>query len=186
MASTKVEYKVLRQAAKDLNDSDLLEKKLKIQGIKQKALEEVFMAAVDSIPEENDEKIPQTVFDLYEILSGTVSDASEKEQATDPKASEKKRDGGNESSAAKKAPKNKAPKRPGIIAMILTTIEKKGPIDLDGIHTVLIKEFPDKDADSMKATLKAQISGKKRPLRMEREKDVEFIIKDGKYSIEKK
>lgn len=73
---------------------------------------------------------------------------------------------------------------PGVIASILEFIqEAKAGISVTQIAEKLAKRFPDKQADSMFKTVKAQIGGKKSPTRMEKEKGVKFAIKDGLYSV---
>jgi hypothetical protein len=103
---------------------------------------------------------------------------------------------------SKKAPVKKAPekkaapkkaKKVGVIASILEFIEKapaKG-INNEQILAKLVKRFPDKAEDSMRNTIRAQVMGGKRPVRMEKEKNVTFnIVVDDKkktktFSIKK-
>jgi hypothetical protein len=100
-------------------------------------------------------------------------------------------------SPAKKAPAKKdAPKKAkkvGVIASILEFIEKapaKG-INNEQLLAKLVKRFPDKAEDSMRNTIRAQVMGGKRPVRMEKEKNVTFniVIDDKKktktFSIKK-
>ena len=65
---------------------------------------------------------------------------------------------------------------PGIIASILEFIKTNGPINREGILKKLTERFPDRDPDKMKKTVYAQTGGKQRPFRMEREKQVTFIV----------
>jgi hypothetical protein len=74
---------------------------------------------------------------------------------------------------------------PGIIASILEFISASEGIQISKIHEKLIARFADRDSKAMLKTIKAQIGGKKRPCRMEREKKVTFNIVDGKYSVKK-
>lgn len=78
-----------------------------------------------------------------------------------------------------KAPKEKtakAEKGPGVIATILAAIQE-GPQTQASIIDKLVFTFPERDLDSMKKTVAAQIgSFKKQPTRMEREKNVQFLI----------
>ena len=76
-------------------------------------------------------------------------------------------------------------KKPGVIQSILSVIKKKGPIDKPGIHKELIKLFPDRDPQGMLKTIGCQVGGKNRPLRMEKERKVKFLIKDNKFSLKK-
>jgi hypothetical protein len=83
----------------------------------------------------------------------------------------------------KKAAKSKDKKGPGVIASILQLIKDNGPIARESILDELTETFPDRDPKAMNKTVQAQIGGKKSPTRMEREKGIEFKIKDGKYSV---
>ena len=83
-----------------------------------------------------------------------------------------------------KEPSKGKKKGPGVIATILEIIEQKGPISREKILTQLSKKIPDRDADRMAKTIQAQIGGKKRPLRMEKEKGIKFTIsKEGEFSL---
>lgn len=74
---------------------------------------------------------------------------------------------------------------PGVIKHILSCIEKGG-LTREDIQASLNKTFPDRDPEKTHRTLLCQIGGKKRPLRMEREKGLEFKIdENGCYSIAK-
>jgi len=89
---------------------------------------------------------------------------------------------------AKKEPKEKKekkPKGPGVIASILeviTNAEKPGVAQSD-ILAELKKRFPEKVEKSMINTIRAQIGSNKRPLRMEKEKGVEFEITENKDKV---
>lgn len=74
-------------------------------------------------------------------------------------------------------------KGPGVIASILDLIKKNGPVTRETILDEMTERFPERDPKAMNKTIQAQIGGKKSPTRMEKEKDVEFVIKDGKYSL---
>lgn len=76
----------------------------------------------------------------------------------------------------KKEPKKG--KGPGIIAAIVTAIEKAGKkgITKAEILEILTKQFPERNVDSMKATIGVQVPG-----RISKEK-FEIINKDGYYS----
>ncbi len=67
-------------------------------------------------------------------------------------------------------------KNPGVIASILEFIEQKGPITQAQILDMLVKRFPDRAPEQINATIKAQIGGRKRPVRMEREKGITLKI----------
>lgn len=81
---------------------------------------------------------------------------------------------------AAKVKKEKIARGEGVIATIFTSITTK-PISEAEILENLAAKFPEKSKDSMSKTVKVQICGKARPLRMEKEKKVTFNIeiKDG-------
>lgn len=83
----------------------------------------------------------------------------------------------NEKSTEKNAQKAKTPKvkKVGVIQTIFNSIEA-GPVTQAVILKKLVKAFPDKAEASMQNTIKAQIGSKKRPVRMEREKKITFVI----------
>jgi len=78
---------------------------------------------------------------------------------------------------AEKTPKEKA-KAPGVgvFATILKIIEEKGPITIEKIHAALISRFSDRPAEGLAHTIRAQLGGKKRPLRFERERKVKLDV----------
>jgi len=84
--------------------------------------------------------------------------------------------------AAEKAKADKAavvaePKKPGVIASILDVIAKSTtPVNEEQIVTELAVLFPEKEKNSMRNTVRAQIGGKTQPVRMETEKKVTFVI----------
>lgn len=86
--------------------------------------------------------------------------------------------------AEQKAKELAEKKRPGVIARILEIIQSsKTPITQQQILAKLVEEFPKREEKSMLNTIKAQIGGKKRPLRMEREKQVIFNIVENKAGV---
>ena len=91
---------------------------------------------------------------------------------------------GSEKKETTKATKEKSKKKDkqsiGVIGTILEVIKTKGPIDKEEIHKILVKEFPERNAEAMKKTLNVQIGGKKRPLRIEKDKKIELVISDDK------
>ena len=76
---------------------------------------------------------------------------------------------------AAKTSKAKEPKKPGVIATILSSITSK-PITEEGILKKLVKALPEREEASLANTIKAQIGTNKRPVRMERERDIEFVV----------
>jgi len=88
--------------------------------------------------------------------------------------------------AEQKAKEQAEKKRPGVIKTILDVITSAPePITQKSILEKLKIEFPNRDEKSMTNTIKAQIGGKKRPLRMEREKLVVFEITTNKAGVSK-
>ncbi len=83
------------------------------------------------------------------------------------------------------APKKASSDGPGVIGSILEFIQEapKTGISIENIHAKLIERFPDRQAEAMLKTVKAQVGGKKSPCRMEREKKVTFKITNGQYSL---
>jgi hypothetical protein len=102
-----------------------------------------------------------------------------------------------EKAAIKKSDKSKVKKElssgrripiiegPGVIKHIIACVGK-GNMTQSKILDSLCKQFPDRDREKMSHTIKCQIGGKKRPLRIEREKNITIAIsEDGIYSIKK-
>jgi hypothetical protein len=74
---------------------------------------------------------------------------------------------------------------PGVIKHIIACLGK-GNMTQSEILDSLCKQFPDRARVKMSHTLHCQIGGKKRPLRIEREKNIKVVINDnGIYSIKK-
>ena len=75
-------------------------------------------------------------------------------------------------------------KRPGVIVSILDIITKSETgVNESQILEQLSEMFPNRKESSMTNTIKAQIGGKKRPLRMEREKQIIFEIVENKAGV---
>jgi hypothetical protein len=149
----------VREAIVALNDSGLIPEKVKVVGTKKEVIEE-FRTVVDKLPD--DIKLPKLVKALYNKI---IDEKIECELPAGP-------------------PENK--KKPaGVIVTILDIIKKNGPIDKAGILAKLTKTFPEREANKMASTIKAQVGGKQRPCRMEQERAVTFMIDErGRYSIE--
>jgi len=77
---------------------------------------------------------------------------------------------------AEEAPKKAKALGVGIFATILKIIEEKGPVGIDKIHAALVAKFPDRPAEGLAHTIRAQLGGKKRPLRFERERKVRLDV----------
>lgn len=98
--------------------------------------------------------------------------ANEKTENKDMAKEDKKSAASNKSKGAQKKEK-----KVGVIATILNTITNaKKPVTKAQILKVLVKNFPDRSEASMAKTINAQIGSSKRPLRMEKEKNVTFVI----------
>lgn len=136
--------------------------------------------------------------DLREMLKGKDLSVTDKAAINSVLKARQTGKGGVDKPASKATPKAKAtpakkekaakkPKAPkvkkvGVIQTIFNTIEKGATTEAK-ILTVLSKAFPDKTPETMQNTIKAQIGSKKRPMRMEREKNVTFTIAESKKGI---
>ena len=86
--------------------------------------------------------------------------------------------------AEQKAKEQAEKKRPGVIVSILDFIKSsKKPVTQAQVLAHLEVEFPKRETKSMTNTIKAQIGGKKRPMRMEREKQVIFDVVENKAGV---
>ena len=72
-------------------------------------------------------------------------------------------------------------KKSGVIQTIIDSLRR--PVRMTDILNDLMISFPERSADGMMKTVKAQLGGKKRPLRIEREKGIELIINNEWFSI---
>lgn len=115
--------------------------------------------------------------------------AKQKEMVQETKTDTAAKDS-NSASTKKKAPEKKKEKKVGVIATIFNTIAgSKNGVTKAQILAKLKKAFPDRNEASMAKTINAQIGSSKRPVRMEREKNVTFIITENddkekrKYSL---
>lgn len=80
----------------------------------------------------------------------------------------------------KKAPKDKGPKKPGVITTIFECVQK-GPVSRKQILAKLKQRFPDREADGMEKTIRAQL-----PNRLAKAKGIEIIKNDkGQFKIKK-
>lgn len=69
----------------------------------------------------------------------------------------------------------KKEKEPGVIKTILNLI-KSGEVTEEMIINSLVVKFPQKAKESMSKTVRAQLGGKLRPVRMEKENNITFKI----------
>lgn len=141
--------------------------------------------------------------DLNTILGAEGTSATEKaairqvlkERVKSEGDSQLKVVGDKNKASAKKAPAKKeetkkpAVKKVGVIATIFNAISAKEVTEAQ-ILAKLKKSFPEKVDTSMMNTIRAQIGSNKRPVRMEKEKNVTFVINVSKkgvksYSIKK-
>ena len=201
------DFKFLKETAKGFNDLGVLKKKIALVGRKKEQIVEDFILALESITEKSEEEVKvlgwenRRIANLYNAYVDLEQEKEmailfplkekEKEEkvedahASVPSPSKEKEDSGGEPKKDEKVEKRnvRKGKGPGVIMTILDLIRKNGPIDKGQILEILVKSFPDREENKMKKTVNAQIGGKKRPTRMEREKGLEFIIDEGKYSI---
>lgn len=208
---SKVTLKELKGVVESLNESDLLDAKIKVG---KRTVGSLALSFCDAIEELDDagklDDIPEDAFEYYgKIVPGDeeeeeeadVDDEEEEEEIDDDDADEEDEDDEEEEAEeeepapakkkkktgkAKKETKKKAkkPAGPGVIQTILDYITAKGPVTKKQILAHLVRKFPDREQEAMKKTVNVQLGGQKRPSRMEREKDVTFDIDDkGKFSI---
>lgn len=84
----------LKDAVKALNESGLIEKKIKVVAVKTVDLEKAFIDAVKAIPEEKEEEIPDVVVDAYNSIMKEKGETEKVEvQDTNPvqRAKDKKK-----------------------------------------------------------------------------------------------
>lgn len=157
-----IKMKELGTVVKILNDSGLIEEKIKIIGQSKENLVSAFVVACKSIPGGvNGKKTPEKVSNLYMLLTKDAKPANV-EKSEKPVIKVKK--GANLRNGI------------GIIATIIENLQKKS-LSKDEIHQILVKKFPDRPADGMKSTISIQLG----PTRL----GSKFkLIKDGdKYHI---
>jgi hypothetical protein len=134
------------------------------------------------ITEEKTDDIPDAAVDFFNEFIAD-DDASEASSADDKKTDKK------DSKKDKKEPKEKKEKKGtgitkvGILDCIFSTIKSEGPIDKAGILKVVAAAFPDRDAAGIKNTINCQLTGTKRPWRLEKSRSATFKMVDGKYSF---
>jgi len=199
MALTKenITRELLEKVAADLNKTILdAESAIPIDGVMEDAFRAdvlevggmLIAGDVSKLKPETGEVLGAMGIELFVEVKGT----DEKEEIVEPPESTVDN---KEETVSKPKPekedKTEIPKTlnkksiPGVIVSILEFIQKapKEGINIKEIANKLTKRFPDRKADAMMKTIRAQIGGKKTPTRMEKEKKVEFSISDGKYSI---
>ena len=110
---------------------------------------------------------------------------SEREKLQKAKAAAKK---AVEEKKARKAEKKREGGKPGILSSIVEIIQtSKKPVGRADILESLATKFPERNKDAMKKTVQAQLGGKKRPLRIEREKGLKLVIdEEGAFKLAKK
>jgi len=195
-----VPVKQVRSAARELNKLDLGHRvDVKLTG---EALAKEFIDVVDKVLEEEGDEIiknfSDTIIDTYngllqgggylgddgervdqvEPVSGTQEAEPQEEPQEDPEPRVEEPE-----EKPKPQPAARGKGKPGVIQSILETIREKGPVTKEQILEELTRRFPDRNTKSMRSTIQVQIGGKKRPLRLEREKGVTLLVEDGKYSL---
>lgn len=170
-----IKFKELASAINALNESGLIEPKIKTVGKSKEELIKVFVSTVQSIGDDEttgEWKGPVEAGEYYNKIMVDEPAAPET-----PVQEKKKRE--KKSNTEKK---EKSPSGSGIIASILEFIKENGPITKEGILSKLQERFPDHDLDKMKKTVYAQVGGKKET-RMEKEKGVKFEISEAGIKI---
>lgn len=125
----------------------------------------------DEISEETKAVFAEIKEDLSEkakeilVKAKILEEESEEEEEKEKEETEEKE---------KPEKKEKEKKKPGVILTILGTIKDAGPVNMDEILEKLKETFPERKPESMMKTIKAQIGGKKRPFRLEKEREVEL------------
>ena len=145
---TKVNFNELREAIEALNDSDLLEKKIKIVGVKKKDLIEDFLEAAESIEDDEEGNFagPEVVAALYNKLVEPEEDA-EGPKATGTMLPDEETEAvkGSEGKEEEVPTKGFVAKRntPEVRAFISNLI-LEGKYDRKGIIKATVAEFPDR------------------------------------------
>ena len=86
--------------------------------------------------------------------------------------------------AEKKGKNVSEEKKLGVIATITESLKKKALTE-EEIHEILVEKFPERNPDSMRNTIKANVRGKIYPEKL-RDKGFELVkIKGGKYKVKK-
>lgn len=135
-------------AVKELNESGLLENKIRWVAVKQEALAEAFMVAVEQIPEADEEKIPDMVAEVYNAL------ATGDDSATEPVPApvEEKVDNKKKESTAKKEKKAAVANKESAVEFI-RRLQKEG-LKEDAIYTEFAKRYPNGDPAFIKGRFK--------------------------------
>jgi len=103
----------IQEALERLNSTDLLAAAIDYDGVEGPALVELFMSAVESIPEEDEGQIPTTIIELYNSLRDAAS-PSEGDAVPDPKPEKKTKTKATKSTK----PKSKDQKKGSNIALM--------------------------------------------------------------------
>lgn len=190
-----VNFKELRAAVNDLNQSKLLKEAIKLVGVDKDKIYNDFMKAMDKVPDDPKTKQFPTTAPIALAFFNKMVDLEEKGKDTETKDTKKanaKTEKAEKPAKAVKAEKEKKPKaeksekKPGVIAKILEIIKTDGPITREDIVKKIVKLFPDRDAKGLEHTVYVQIGGKSSPTRMEKEKNVKFKISStGEYKLTK-
>ena len=150
-----------------------------ISSMKKKELEKLI--------KDNDLNIdPGEYKKISELKKAVFEGMTEEEEEEEEKPAPKKRTKTEKKAEKKETNRTKKTKKgPGVIDSILEFIKKssKKGITKEEILEKLTERFPDRPAKGMAHTINAQIGGKQSPCRLERTKDVQLKVKNGKYSI---
>ena len=154
-----------------------------IDAMKKKELKEYIEDNELEVDPDDYKKIADLKKAVWAEVSGEEIEEEEPEEPEPPKKTKKKEEKKPEKKEKKESKKTE--NKPGVIDSILEFIKKssKKGITKEEILEKLIERFPDRPAKGMAHTINAQIGGKQSPCRLERTKDVQLKVKNGKYSI---
>lgn len=161
----KITLDVVKEAAKELNESFSPEPPIKINTKSTIAsLTEEIRATIEIL--EKGDVISEKMADVLSELEIDVPAAVKVGEA-------KKKP------AEKKVASKKEPKGPGVISSIHEILMQKKPVSKEQIVAFLKKRFPEKEEKSMLNTIKVQLPG-----RMSNEKGIKIqVTEDGKYFV---
>lgn len=147
----------------------------------------------DDLGKPEDEKVANALVDVlagiedgseFEVVDG--EEAKAKDGSDDETAEKTEKDEGDffdeaEKKEDEKPKKEKKEKRPGVIATIAEVLEgasEEKPVTKDDILKVLVKKFPDREADSMKKTINVQV-----PTQLRNKKDINVQKNEKGYYV---
>lgn len=181
-----INFKELRAAIVNLNQSGLIKKKLSLVGVAKEKIYEDFMNVMDKM--ENDPETNEFPEGADEALAyfNKMADLEKKAEESKAKTIIKKEVASKSKKSEKKEKETKVKKESkgkGVILSIIDIIKEHGPIDRESIAKKLAKMFPERNETALAKTVYAQIGGSL-PTRLEREKGIKIKKnKDNTYKI---